>query len=126
MEAKEFLSLRSRLQKTQKEISQLLGISLRAVQSFEQGWRKVPVHTERQLLFLWSLKIRKAGRVNPCWTIRKCPPQVRQDCPAWEFRAGQMCWFMNGTICRGKAQTTWASKMKMCRICRVFAATMKF
>ena len=56
MDSKEFHSLRQKLQKTQKQMSQLLGTSLKAVQSFEQGWRKVPVHVERQVLFLRSLK----------------------------------------------------------------------
>jgi len=33
-------------------MAQLLGTSLKAIQSFEQGWRNIPVHIERQMLFL--------------------------------------------------------------------------
>lgn len=34
-------SIRQDLLKTQKQITELLGISLKAVQSFEQGWRSI-------------------------------------------------------------------------------------
>ena len=51
MDNKEFFSFRRRFQKTQKQVSQLLGTSLKAIQSFEQGWRKVPGYVERQSSF---------------------------------------------------------------------------
>ena len=38
--------------KTQNQLARLLGTSFKAIQSFEQGWRNVPAHTERQLLLL--------------------------------------------------------------------------
>ena len=53
MDGKEFQYLRQKLQKTQKQMAQLLGVSLKAVQSYEQGWRNIPSQVERQvLLFL--------------------------------------------------------------------------
>ena len=52
MEKEEFLKIRLHLGKTQKEIANLLGISARSVESFEQGKRSIPVHIERQILFL--------------------------------------------------------------------------
>jgi hypothetical protein len=123
MDSREFLALRQRLQKTQKEMSQLLGISLRAVQSFEQGWRKVPTHVERQMLFLSAMKRGFENR-RACWEIRGCSLPVREACPAWEFGVGQLCWFLSGTLCQGKAQRSWAQKIKICRKCRVFAANV--
>ncbi len=126
MDAKEFHLLRQKLQKTQKEMSQLLGTSLRGVQSFEQGWRRIPVPIERQVLFLWALKKKTDREVRPCWQIRGCPAQTYQSCPAWEFNTGQFCWFISGTICRGKVQESWSKKMRVCRRCPVFAANMKF
>ncbi len=125
MDSKEFHSLRQKLQKTQKQMSQLLGTSLKAVQSFEQGWRKVPVHVERQVLFLRALKRGGGKDSRPCWDIRACPLPTRQACPAWEFNVGHLCWFINGTICQGKAQESWSKKMKVCRKCEVFSANMK-
>ncbi len=125
MDSKEFQALRRKLEKTQKQMAQLLGTSLKAVQSFEQGWRKVPVHVERQLLFLRALRRGISEEVRPCWDIRGCPPQTQQGCPAWEFHVGHLCWFINGTICQGKAQESWSKKMKICRKCEVFAGHMK-
>ena len=124
MDSKEFRSLRQKFQKSQKQLSQLLGTSLKAVQSFEQGWRKVPAPVERQMLFLLSMKRRVPKDLNPCWDIRSCPPQIRDACPAWEFKVGDLCWFINGTMCRGEPQDTWSKKMKICRKCEVFTSAM--
>ncbi len=124
MDNKEFSSFRRRFQKTQKQVSQLLGTSLKAIQSFEQGWRKVPGYVERQMLFLLRMKKGIAKDSRPCWDIRNCSAETRQLCPAWEFNAGHFCWFINGTFCRGKPQATWAEKMKICRRCEVFASAM--
>ena len=120
MNKKEFALIRHRLGKTQNEMAQLLGISIKTVQSFEQGWRRVPVHTERQSLLL--LALRESGRQSnrPCWNIKKCPEKTKQDCPAWEFNAGHLCWCINGTICHGNAQKSWSQKMNICRKCEVF------
>jgi DNA-binding XRE family transcriptional regulator len=122
MNKKEFSRIRYQLGKTQVQMAQLLGVSLKAIQSFEQGWRKIPVHTERQSLFLLSLKNSRVNKNRPCWSITKCPVETRRNCPAWELRAGQICWLINGTICRGKAQKSWRKKMEMCRKCEVFPA----
>lgn len=124
MDSQEFRSFRQKFQKTQKQLSQLLGTSLKAIQSFEQGWRKVPVPIERQMLFLLSMKRRVVKDLKPCWDIRNCSPQIREACPAWEFNVGDLCWFINGTICRGKPQDSWSRKMKICRRCEVFSSTM--
>jgi DNA-binding XRE family transcriptional regulator len=115
-----FQAFRQQLGKTQKQLSELLGASLKAIQSFEQGWRKVPVHIERQILFLLALQNHKARESRSCWEIRSCPPETRNDCPAWEFKAGNLCWFINGTICQGKPQASWSAKMTVCWKCEVF------
>ena len=125
MNNREFSSLRQKFEKTQKQMAELLGTSLKAVQSFEQGWRKVPVHIERQMLFLASSKQKTGEGSRPCWEIRDCPSETREACPAWEFNKGNLCWFISGTICRGKAQGSWGRKMKVCRSCEVFVQTMK-
>jgi len=120
MNNEEFQAFRLKLGKTQKKLSALLGTSLKAIQSFEQGWRKVPVHIERQMLFLLALHKGKTKGGQPCWDVQDCPPERRQGCPAWEFNAGHLCWFINGTICEGKPRVNWGSKIKICRRCSVF------
>ncbi len=118
----EFSFLRQKLGKTQKQMAELLGISLKAVQSFEQGWRKVPVHIERQVLFLMAAKVQVSGNSRPCWDIRGCSSTNRMSCPAWEFQLGNLCWFINGTFCQGKCRGKWAQKMAFCRKCEVFVS----
>ena len=121
MNSEEFIYFRKGLEKTQKEIAELLGTSLKAIHSYEQGWRKVPVHAERQILFLFSKKKESAKRLGPCWEIIKCPSERKEGCPAWEFRTGELCWFINGTFCDGTRKKDWREKMKICRKCEVFA-----
>jgi DNA-binding XRE family transcriptional regulator len=121
VEKEEFSRIRRYLGKTQSQLAQLLGVSPKAIQSFEQGWRNIPVHTERQVLLLVALKKGALAQKNgPCWAIRKCPVEIRENCPAWEFQASHLCWFINGTICQGKVRESWQKKMKLCRQCKVF------
>lgn len=105
-------------------MAQLLGISLKAVQSFEQGWRNIPVHVERQILFLMVQK-HTANRTAPvCWEDLKCPDGHRENCPAWEFNTPNLCWFINGTVCSGKVHKNWRDKMKQCRKCKILRAQL--
>jgi len=119
MDRKEFTYIRKILNKTQKELAEILGTSIKAVHSYEQGWRKVPGYVERQVLFLVSMKQKANKGHKSCWAIMKCPPERKKRCPAWEFQAGHLCWFINGTICEGAAQRDWHEKMRICRNCDV-------
>ena len=120
----EFLHLRKTLEKTQKQMAALLGVSLKAVHSYEQGWRSVPAHVERQLFFMVASKTDKLKGRKPCWTIKKCPPERKKQCPAFEFHAGKLCWFINGTVCDGTVQKDWKRKMEICRSCEVLSSML--
>ena len=72
MDSKEFKKYRKRLDKTQKQMAELLGTSLKAIHSYEQGWRTVPVHVERQVYFLVSRFEKKSKATKACWVIKKC------------------------------------------------------
>ncbi len=98
----------------------LLGTSTKAIHSYEQGWRSIPPHAERQIFFLVSRLNHNGKKPKMCWTTLKCPAKIKEQCPAWEFRLGQLCWFINGTVCRGQPQNTWREKMKTCRSCEIF------
>ncbi len=120
MTNKEFRKLRYELGKTQRQMAQLLGVSIKAVHSYEQGWRSVPAHVERQIFFLVSrLRKNNQNRV-PCWDRKACPAEKKKQCPAWEFHAGDLCWFINGTICDGNVHRSWKEKMNFCRTCEIF------
>ena len=124
MDSKEFKKWRDKLNKTQKEIAQLLGVSVKAVHSYEQGWRNIPTHVERQMFFLLSrLDGNPKGR-KPCWVIKNCPPKIREQCPAWEFNAGDICWFVSRTICCSDERKEWEEKIKFCRSCEVLKSVL--
>lgn len=97
---------------------------MKAIQSYEQGWRTVPPHAESQILLLVGLKAARKGR-KACWLARHCPPERRRQCPAWEFKAGMLCWFINGTMCEGKPQHSWQEKIKICRSCIVLTGLLE-
>lgn len=116
----QFAAIRRHLAKTQTQMAEILGVSPKAIQSFEQGWRNIPVHIERQVLLILAFKSRSSKKTKPCWLTRSCPAEHRENCPAWQFDAGNLCWFINGTICEGRTQASWEKKMKICRDCEVY------
>jgi len=126
MESIEFKDIRAKLSKTQKELAQLLGVSIKAIHSYEQGWRKIPHHVERQLLFLLSRVILDGDNPSDkCWNIMNCSGKKLKNCPAWEYKSGDLCWFINGTKCSGEAHNSWEDKMGECKTCKVFQRFFK-
>ena len=119
MDKEEFKRVRKKLGKTQRQMAQLLGVSLKAIHSYEQGWRSVPAHVERQIFFLVSRLKKNIHNRTPCWDRKACPPEKKEQCPAWEFQAGDLCWFISGTICDGNVHKNWKEKMKLCRSCEI-------
>jgi DNA-binding transcriptional regulator YiaG len=115
MSSAEFSRLRALLGKSQRELAELLGLSLKAVESYEQGWRKVPAHVEKVLYFL-LLKIEGKGVEGgaACWEIQDCPPTRRSSCVAYLAGEGRFCWFFTGRLCA-------RSKAGGCASCRVFS-----
>ncbi|UCF91945.1 MAG: helix-turn-helix transcriptional regulator [Desulfobacterales bacterium] len=125
MDSNDFKYFRKKLNKTQAAMAQLLGVSLKAVHSYEQGWRSIPAAVERQVYFLVSQNMADRKDRKACWETKNCPPEWKNKCPAWEFQAGAYCWFINGTICDGTVQKNWKEKMKICRSCSVFNSLLR-
>jgi len=123
MNRETFSHIRAKLGKTQKALAGLLGVSLKAVQSYEQGWRAIPIHVERQLYFLTvNQRNDEQTRRKDCWSIKKC--DRKKECPAWEFQAGHLCWFLSGTRCECAADKNWKEKMEICRNCDVLKSLL--
>ena len=116
----EFAGFRKKIGKSQRDMARLLGLSIKAVHSYEQGWRKIPGSVERQIFFLYSNHRDTSRSPIICWLAKNCPPDQKLHCPAWEFRCGHLCWFVSGTFCLGSAQKNWRDKIKICRTCEVF------
>ena len=122
MEKIEFSKIRHYLGKTQDQLSHVLCDSPKAVQSYEQGWRNIPSHIEREMMLLLALKISadKDRRPRACWNTKNCPDEWRNNCIVWELKALHFCWYLNGTYCQGEIQRNWDEKIQACRECEVF------
>lgn len=95
-----FARARALLGKSQKELARLLGVSLKAVESYEQGWRNIPSNVERMVYFLlFKLNQEAFAPVAPCWTLTSCPEEARRDCVAHVAGEGHFCWFFTGGLC---------------------------
>jgi transcriptional regulator with XRE-family HTH domain len=121
----EFAAIRHYLGKTQNQIAQALSLSVRAIQNYEEGTRTIPSHAERQLVFLLFLRRTRDEAKTLCWEVKDCPPEWRDKCSAWEYRAGSHCWFINGTYCQGEYQQNWEKKVELCRQCEMFQPIME-
>jgi len=122
MDSKEFAWIRHALGKSQKQLSRTLCISLKAIQSFEQGRRKIPALMEREMLLLLSLKenVGRPSASSECFDVNNCPKEWREKCVVWELQTTIPCWYLNGTYCQGEYQKSWEEKIKICRQCNVY------
>ena len=111
-------NIRHVLGMSQHDLSTLLGISIRAVQSYEQGWRAVPPYVQKLTGLLLYLERRKGmPRLKPCWKVKKCPSENRRACPVHKYQAGEICWIVSGDLCGGKEEKSWEDKMICCAGC---------
>jgi len=123
LDKSEFSQARRRLGKTQKVLAELLGVSLKTIHSYEQGWRSIPSHIERQLYFLIANQKDRRTEIRPCWEVKQC--NLKLDCPAWEFQSGHLCWFLCGTLCECGQYSTCKEKIEICRKCEIFQSLLK-
>ena len=123
MNKEEFAKARKKLGKTQKEIAELLGVALKTIHSYEQGWRKIPSHIDRQTYFLLANQRGRRKNSKPCWEMKNC--QVKEECPAWEFQSGHLCWFLCGARCECTSDATCKEKMAICRSCDIVASLLE-
>jgi DNA-binding CsgD family transcriptional regulator len=119
----EFSLSRKKLGKTQKQLAELLGMSLKTIHSYEQGWRTIPGHIERQIFFLLINQRGRSDSLIPCWEKKQC--EIKEQCPAWEFQSGHLCWFLNGTLCDCTQTLTQKEKLEICKDCRIFTDLLK-
>ncbi|MEI6970956.1 MAG: hypothetical protein WCL44_05505 [bacterium] len=100
--------VRGIIRRTQAELASALGVSVKAVQSYEQGWRTVPPRVMIQLLVLLALYRRQTVAEVPCWKIHKCAPVHRNVCPGFTVGGGQFCWMIGARACpSGSGGSGW-------------------
>ena len=112
--------LRDRMGLSQREMAELLGVSKKAIESYEQGWRNVPPHVEQMvLLHTILLRGRDLRKVKACWQQKDYDRAVCAQCPARHIHAPGFCWLVTGTLCGGKSTGSWKAKRKLCLKCIV-------
>ena len=111
--------IRGILGRTQAELAAVLGVSAKAVQSYEQGWRPVPVRVMIQLLVLLALYRQQSMDDMPCWKVRDCPESTRETCPAFTMGRGQFCWFIGCKACKPPKPKKGEKDLLPCMRCPV-------
>jgi hypothetical protein len=119
----DFKILRKKLGKTQLQLATILGMSLKTIHSYEQGWRVIPTHIERHLYFLLINQRGRNDALTPCWEKKMC--EVKERCPAWEFQSGHLCWFLCGTLCNCAQDACHQEKLELCKECDIFKMLLK-
>ncbi|MCP4156812.1 MAG: helix-turn-helix transcriptional regulator [bacterium] len=120
----EFYKIRKRIKKTQKEIAGLLGVSKKAVESYEQGLRNIPSNIERILYFLlFKLNKDKFMVEEFCWDKKECPDTIRANCIAWIAKEGFFCWFITGKVCALEKRSQ--NPIENCFSCSFFKNNLK-
>lgn len=115
-----FARARLLLGKSQRELARLLGISPKAVESYEQGWRNVPSNVERMLYFLlFKLNEKSFAQESPCWSTKSCSNKSRKECLAYVTGEGHFCWFFTGGLC-ASAKASGIGE-RYCYTCKVFS-----
>ena len=84
---------------TQVELGGVLGVSVRAVQSYEQGWREVPSATLLHMFAVLASARRPKLRDVPCWSLTRCPESTRSACRSHRLNEGLFCWLVAGNAC---------------------------
>lgn len=112
-------SIRKALGKSQSKMAALLGVSTRAIQSYEQGWRTPPATALKLAAYMLYLKCSQSQPATgpPCWELRRCEPARRAECFAFQIGQGHCCWLVTGNTCGGRTFPSWPAKLAHCRRC---------
>ena len=126
MDKKEFVAIRQKLGKSQNQLSRILCVSGKAIQSFEQGWRNIPTYIEREMMLLRALAQTSSGNreVKACWEVVECPEEWRRKCIVGQLNVKHFCWYINGTYCHGEFKKDWGEKIEICKKCKIYQSMM--
>ena len=122
--AKTVRAIRLAIGFTQADLARTLGVSPKAVQSYEQGWRNVPVPMMVQLLTLFAIHRQPNLRQAPCWKLTHCPAPTRTQCASYRVGKGQFCWLVTSRECRHGAANRSAGGFP-CLQCAVIGRLFK-
>lgn len=106
---------------SQSEFADMIGVSPRAIQSYEQGWRAPSSAVEKTALLL-LLAHRHGGEfsMKVCWDTVDCSEGERKGCLVYQSKQGHLCWLLTGNVCQGKRHRSWEDKKATCLECGFF------
>ena len=114
-------SVRSELELSQSQLADMIGVSMRTVQSCEQGWRNPSPALEKAVILLLLSKSHGAELgTKCCWESINCSENERNNCLVYQTKQGHLCWLLSGHICRGRRLRTWTDKKDVCMQCQFF------
>lgn len=117
-------AVRDILRMTQADIARTLRVSVRAVQSYEQGWRNLPDPLAMQLLTLLAVYKNHPENGQACWQQTNCSAEARHACPGFRLTNGRFCWLVAGDVCGRRASQPDGTTLP-CLDCPVTACLMK-
>lgn len=89
-----FKQLRTNVGWTQRDAATILGVSQKAVESYDQGWRRVPDSIWRQMLTILSVQVGYPRKHKPCWDVNGCSRARRKSCFCARTLRGHFCWLV--------------------------------
>jgi DNA-binding XRE family transcriptional regulator len=104
---------------TQAEAAYFLGVSKKAIESYEQGWRHPPQTVCKQMLTLVALQKGYPKGYKPCWEIMRCSPAVRDACFCARKLNGHFCWMTCSANCHQHLDGEKTEKVACCFHCPV-------
>jgi DNA-binding XRE family transcriptional regulator len=110
--------VRGELGVSQSQLADLVGVSVRTVQSCEQRWRGPSVALEKSLLLL-LLAFRNGEEFGQqvCYEAVHPKPGACDQCLARRSGQTHLCWLFSGNTCQGKRLHSWAEKKAACGEC---------
>lgn len=56
---------------------------------------------------------------TPCWEMFRCPGIIKNDCPAFKYRAFP-CWQIEGTFTKLRDYGQGGNKTDICQVCQIY------
>ena len=112
-------AVRGKLGMSQSQLADVLGVSSRAVQSYEQGWRTPPRPVTSHLMTVLALYRDHPMQSPPCWNLTGCTAEKRRRCAACSVGRGRFCWLLSGRACGNRRTSGQAAGPQQCVGCIV-------
>lgn len=99
-------------------------ISITLIGFFLNKWLTKAITRPMSVLTAWTDEVSRGnldvkldlGKGVRCWETENCD---KKDCPAYG-RTDVMCWFVDGTLCKGQPMGKFPDKLAECRECQVY------